>query len=132
MVKTVVRDGAAILRASGVLVWSYVVIVALTLVALLVLSAVAPPDASANAWGHAVVVAVFAVVLPLRLRGARAGKRAAVRALGLIAAVLFLVNVVEALIPSFVPGWMRLEMVVIAVLMVGIVLDVTRWAVRSR
>lgn len=132
MVKTVVRDGAASLRASGVLVWSYVVIVALTLVTLLVLSAVAPPDASANAWGHAVVVAVFAVVLPLRLRGARAGKRAAVRALGLIAAVLFLVNVVEALIPSFVPGWMRLEMVVIAVLMVGIVLDVTRWAVRSR
>lgn len=132
MVKTVVRDGAASLSASGVLVWSYVVIVALTLVALLVLSAVAPPDASANAWGHAVVVAVFAVVLPLRLRGARAGKRAAVRALGLIAAVLFLVNVVEALIPSFVPGWMRLEMIVIAVLMVGIVLDVTRWAVRSR
>lgn len=132
MVKTVVRDGAASVRASGVLVWSYVVIVALTLVALLVLSAVAPPDASANAWGHAVVVAVFAVVLPLRLRGARAGKRVAVRALGLIAAVLFLVNVVEALIPSFVPGWMRLEMVVIAVLMVGIVLDVTRWAVRSR
>lgn len=132
MVKTVVRDGAASVSASGVLVWSYVVIVALTLVALLVLSAVAPPDASANAWGHAVVVAVFAVVLPLRLRGARAGKRAAVRALGLIAAVLFLVNVVEALIPSFVPGWMRLEMIVIAVLMVGIVLDVTRWAVRSR
>lgn len=132
MVKSEARSGPAPLRVAGAFVWSYVALVALTLVALLVLSVAAPPDASANAWGHAVVVAVFAVLLPLRLRGARAGKRSAVRALGLIAAVLFVVNVVEALIPSFVPGWMRLEMLVIAVLMVGIVLDVTRWAVRRR
>jgi len=132
MVKTEPRDGAAPLRIAGALVWSYVVIVALTLVALLVLGVAAPLEANENAWGHAVVVTVFAVVLPLRLRSARAGKRSAVRALGLIAAVLFVVNVVEALIPSFVPGWMRLEMLVIAVLMVGIVLEVARWAVRSR
>lgn len=132
MVKTVPRAGAAHLRIAGALVWSYVVIVALTLVALLVLGVAAPLEANENAWGHAVVVGVFAVVLPLRLRSARAGKRSAVRALGLIAAVLFVVNVVEALIPSFVPGWMRLEMLVIAVLMVGIVLEVARWAVRSR
>ncbi|TDN41868.1 hypothetical protein EDF64_11557 [Curtobacterium flaccumfaciens] len=132
MVKTEPRDGAAPLQITGALVWSYVVIVALTLVALLVLGVAAPLEANENAWGHAVVVAVFAVVLPLRLRSARAGTRSAVRALGLIAAVLFVVNVVEALIPSFVPGWMRLEMLVIAVLMVGIVLEVARWAVRSR
>lgn len=108
-----------------------VLVVALTLVALGVLGAVAPGQATANAWGHAVVVAVFAVLLPLRLRAVRTGKRSAVRAVGLIAAVQLLVNVVEALIPGFVPPWMRIEMIGIAALMGGVVFDVARWAARD-
>jgi hypothetical protein len=42
------------------------------------------------------------------------------------------VNVAEALIPAFVPAWMRLEMTLVALLMVGVVLDVTRWAVLNK
>lgn len=118
------------LALTAALVRIYVALVALTLVALVVLGLTAPERATAHAWGHALVVAVFALVLPLRLRRARAGDRGAVRAVGIVAAVLFLVNVVEAMLPAF-PGWMRVDMLVTALLMLGVVLDVVRWAVRD-
>jgi hypothetical protein len=124
-------DGTGPLPLAPVLVIIYVAIVFATLVALIALSIVTPAQATANAWGHAVIVAVFAVLLPLRLRSTRSGRRNAVRAVGVIAAVLFLVNVVEALIPSFVPLWMRVEMVGVALVMAGVVFDVARWAARD-
>jgi hypothetical protein len=124
-------DGTGPLPLARVLVIVYVAIVFATLVALIALSIVTPAQATANAWGHAVIVAVFAVLLPLRLRSTRSGRRNAVRAVGVIAAVLFLVNVVEALIPSFVPLWMRVEMVGVALVMAGVVFDVARWAARD-
>lgn len=124
-------DGTGPLPLARVLVIVYVAIVFATLVALIALSIVSPAQATANAWGHAVIVAVFAVLLPLRLRSTRSGRRNAVRAVGVIAAVLLLVNVVEALIPSFVPLWMRVEMVCIALVMAGVVFDVARWAARD-
>ncbi len=106
-------------------------VVIATLAALVVLSFTAPNQATSNAWGHAIVVSVFAVVLPLRLRTARTGRRRAIRAVGLISAVLFLVNVIEALIPGFVPLWMRVQMFVIAALMLVVVLEIIRWAVTT-
>lgn len=117
------------LTLADALVRAYVGVVVLTLAALVVLSVTAPEQATAHAWGHAVVVAMFAVVLPLRLRRAREGDRGAVRAVGIVSAVLFLVNVVEALLPAF-PLWMRAVMLVTAVVVLGVVLDVVRWAVR--
>jgi hypothetical protein len=84
---------------------------------LLILSRLSPHLATDHAWGHAVIVAVFALLLPLRLRSARAGNRSGLRAVGIICAVLFLVNIVEILIPGFVPTWMRIEMIGIAALM---------------
>ena len=57
----------------GAIVWTYVAIALGTIAALAVLSAVAPYEATQAAWVHAVIVAVLAVVLPLRLRAARAG-----------------------------------------------------------
>jgi hypothetical protein len=95
----------------------YVVVVAGTVVALAALSVLAPSLAPAEAWGHAVVVAVFAVLLPLRLRSARRGSGSALTAVVVIAAVLAVVNAVEASLAVF-PGWMRVEMVGIAALMV--------------
>ncbi|MCC3314163.1 hypothetical protein [Nocardia africana] len=92
------------LERLGVLVRVYLGIALATVVALAVLSAAAPHEAPREAWGHAVIVAVFAVLLPLRLRSARRGSVAALRAVGLIAAALFLVNVVEALLPHSSPG----------------------------
>lgn len=120
------------LTVAGVVVPIYISVTVATLVVLVVLAKVAPAQATSHAWGHAIVVAVFAILLPLRLRSAQNGRRSAVRAVGLIAAVLFLVNVVEALIPGFVPVWMRWQMVVVAILMLGIVLDVVRWAVTTK
>lgn len=107
------------LRQVSTLVTTYVVITVATLVVLAVLSATAPALATGEAWGHAVIVGVFAVLLPLRLRSARRGGRGALTAVVVIASVLALVNVVEAFLPAF-PGWMRGEMVVIAALMVGV------------
>ena len=106
-------------RAPGLvaLTQAYVVVAVGTVVALAVLAAVAPSLATQDAWGHAVIVAVFAVVLPLRVRAARHGSLSALRAVGIISAVLFLVNVVEAMIPGLFPTWMRIEMAAIAVLM---------------
>lgn len=107
------------LRRVSTLVTTYVAITVATLVVLAVLSATAPTLATGEAWGHAVIVGVFAVLLPLRLRAARRGERRALTAVVVIASVLVLVNVVEAFLPAF-PGWMRGEMVVIAALMVGV------------
>jgi hypothetical protein len=103
-------------RAVGV----YVVMAIGTVIALIVMSSSAPGLATDEAWGHAVVVAVFAVLLPLRLRAARRSRRA-LRAVTVIAGVLVAVNVVEAVLPGVFPTWMRLEMVATAVLMVLVV-----------
>jgi hypothetical protein len=126
------RSTSAALPAAAVLVRVYLAVLVVTLAALAVLTLTAPRLATSNAWGHAVVVAVFAIVLPLRLRRAQPGKRSAIRAVGVISAVLVLINVTEALIPGFVPLWMRLDMGLVALLMVGVVLDVVRWAVVNK
>lgn len=120
------------LHAASLLVRTYLVVTAATIVALIALSLTVARLAPANAWGHAVVVAVFALLLPLRLRRARTGDRGAIRAVGLIASALLVVNVIEAVLPGFVPAWMRAEMVLIALLMAGVVLDVVRWAVMHK
>jgi hypothetical protein len=114
------------------IVGSYVVIVLGTVVALGILSATAPRLAGPDAWVHAMIVAVFAVILPLRVRAARAGSLGALRAVGLISAVLFLVNVIEAVIPGLFPTWMRVEMVGIAVLMAGLILLLVRERLAGR
>jgi hypothetical protein len=90
--------------------------------ALVVMTLVAPWQATDEAWWHAVIVAVFAVLLPVRLRAARRGSRRALTVVAVAAAILVAVNLVEATLPAF-PGWMRVEMVAIAGLMavVGIV-----------
>jgi hypothetical protein len=103
------------------LVRIYVAITVATIVALVIMSATAPRLATDHAWGHAIVVAAFAVLLPLRLRAARKGKAGAARAVTIIASVLLVVNVVEAAIPRAFPAWQRVEMIVIALLMAGIV-----------
>lgn len=107
--------------AAGALVAGYVVISLGTVAALAILSSAAPVPATGEAWGHAVIVAVFAFVLLLRFRSARSGNARAWRAVGVIAAVLLVVNVVEAALPGVFPGWMRIEMVVIAALMCALV-----------
>ena len=103
-------------------VGAYVVIALGTVAVLGILSATAPHLATTGAWVHAVIVAVFAVVLPLRVRAARAVSVGALRAVGLISAALLLVNVVEVLIPGLFPLWLRVEMIGIAVLMAGVIL----------
>ena len=110
------------MHAMAIAVGVYVAIVLGTVAALGILSATAPHLATRDAWVHAVIVAVFAVVLPLRLRAARAGSPGALRAVGIIAAVLFLVNVIEAMIPGLFPLWMRAEMIGIAVVMLAVTL----------
>lgn len=108
------------LQAASIAVRCYVGLTAATVAALIVMSAVAPQLATSDAWGHAVIVVIFAFMLPLRLRSARKGSTRAVRASIVIAAVLLLVNVVEAALPTF-PGWMRAEMALIALLMLLVV-----------
>jgi len=110
------------LRAMAIAIGIYVAIALGTVAALGILSATAPHLATRDAWVHAVIVAVFAVVLPLRLRAARAGSPGALRAVGIISAVLFLVNVIEAMIPGLFPLWMRAEMIGIAVIMLAVIL----------
>jgi hypothetical protein len=52
----------------------YLLVAFATVGILAVLSAVAPHEAPRDTWVHAVIVAVFAVLLPLRLRSARGVK----------------------------------------------------------
>jgi hypothetical protein len=110
------------LRRATPLIAGYVAVVVATLVALAVLSGTDPSQATGDAWVHAVIIGVFAVLLPLRLRAARRGRPRAAGAVLVIAAVLVVVNLVEALIPALFPTWMRIEMVGIAALMAAVVL----------
>lgn len=105
----------------------YAAITAATLIALVVMAATGTGAATTDAWVHAVIVAVFAGLLLLRARAAGRGNRGALRAVGIIAGVLLVANVVEAALPLF-PLWMRVEMIVIAALMAVEVLLVVRAA----
>jgi hypothetical protein len=120
------------LRAMAAVVAAYVVIALGTVAALGIMSAATPHLATRQAWIHAVIVAVFAVILPLRLRSAQGGSLRALRAVGLISAALFLVNVIEALLPGLFPVWMRTEMIGIAVLMASVILLVVRERLANR
>lgn len=100
----------------------YVVVAVATLAALVVLSVVDPAAATQEAWVHAVVVGALALLLPLRVRAARRGSRRALVAVRVIAAVLLVANLVEALVPGLFPTWMRVEMVGLAALMAAVLL----------
>jgi hypothetical protein len=116
----------------SVVVRVYVGVAVATVAVLAVLAGAGSSLATPDAWVHAVIVAVFAVVLPLRLRAAREGRRSGLRAVGIISGVLVLANAVEAMIPGLFPGWMRVEMVGIAALMALAVLLVVQAAVAPR
>ncbi len=117
--------------ALSALVYGYLAVAVGTVAALVILNA-APAQATPDAWIHALIVAGFAVLLPLRLRSARAGSRRGLRAVGMIGAVLFLVNVIEAAIPGLFPLWLRVVMVGIAGLMAAVVALVIRVALDAR
>jgi hypothetical protein len=125
MVNTLWNEGDR-QRAMVITVGIYVAMVLGTIATLGILAATAPHLATHDAWIHAVIVAGFAVVLPLRLRAARAGSSRALRAVGVIAAVLFLVNVIEAMIPGLFPFWMRAEMIAIALVTAAVVVLVVQ------
>jgi hypothetical protein len=123
---------SAQLRAVSLVVRGYVVLTLGTIVALIIMAVAVPHLATKEAWGHAVIVLIFACLLPLRVRAARAGSAGALRAVAIIAAALLVVNVVEATLPDAFPGWMRIEMVAIAVLMAVLVSMVVRGIRQSR
>jgi hypothetical protein len=119
------------LAAAYAVVRVYVTLTLATVVALAVLSAVTPRLATSEAWGHAVIVTVFAALLPLRLRAARRGSGRALRAATIIAVVLLVVNLIEAALPHAFPAWMRLDMVVVALLMATLAASLIRVARRQ-
>jgi hypothetical protein len=102
------------------LVGAYVAVTLGTLVALAVMAGAAPSLATSEAWGHAVIVAVFAIVLLMRTRAALKGSRAGLRAVTVIGCVLLVVNLVEAVLPGAFPLWMRVEMLFIAAMMLAL------------
>lgn len=123
-----VNTSASPLNASAAVVRAYVALTAATVLTLVLLSFVAPHLATGHAWGHAIIVVVFAVLLPLRMRAAREGKRSGLRAVGIISGTIVAVNLVEGVLPGFFPTWMRVEMFSIAALMAGNVLLVVHAA----
>ena len=112
---------SADLATASTVVRAYVALTVATVVALIVMSAVAPHLATDEAWGHALIVFVFVILLPLRMRAARKGSARALRAVTIMSAAVLVVNAVEAALPHAFPGWMRVEMVMIAVLMAVLV-----------
>ena len=108
------------------LVGLYLAISVVTLVVLGLLSAVGSKEATSSAWGHAVIVAFFAVLLEMRMRAARRGSRRASVAVLIIAAVLLVANIIEAAAPGAFPTWMRFEMLAIAAVMVGVIITSIR------
>ncbi|MEU6441270.1 hypothetical protein [Streptomyces sp. NPDC047046] len=118
------------LGAVSVLVGVYAAAMVGTVVALAVLASTAPEQATQEAWGHALIVVFFAILLLVRLRSARSGSTRAVRALGIIATAMLVVNLVEAALPGVFPEWMRVEMMAIALWMAVLLILVRRAAGR--
>lgn len=113
------------------LVAVYVLLTIASIVLLVILSAIGSDQATNEAWGHAVIVAVFSILLPLRLSAARRGSVGAFRAVMIIAAVVLVVNLVEALLPGTFPAWMRVEMGAVVVVM-ALLLAALRGALGAR
>lgn len=67
------------------MVYAYVAVSLATLGALAVISVTTPATATPDAWGHGAIVAVFAIVLPLRARAACRGSAGSLRALLVLA-----------------------------------------------
>lgn len=128
VVNTRVASRPSRMRVIGNLVVAYVAIVVGTVVALGVLTAIGSAKATTDAWVHCVIVAAFAVLLPLRLRSAQSGSVGGPRAVGIISAALFLVNVVEVMVPGLFPLWLQVVMVGIAALMAAVIALVIREA----
>lgn len=99
----------------------YSFLAVLTVILLGIFSVTKSQLATKDAWVHAIIVVVFAVVVPVRANAARNGNRSALRATGIIASVLFLVNIIEGLVPNFMPMWIRADMFVVATLMACII-----------
>ncbi|MFJ4434640.1 hypothetical protein [Streptomyces sp. NPDC088923] len=118
------------LGAVSVLVGVYAAAMVGTIVVLAVMASMAPEEATDEAWGHALIVMFFAILLLVRLRSARSGSTRAVRALGIIATAVLVVNLVEAALPGVFPGWMRVEMMAIALWMSVLLILVRRAAGR--
>ena len=114
------------------LISAYVLSVVATVVTLAVLSALDSVEATTEAWVHALIMAVFSFLLPVRVRAARRGSRGALRATGLIASVLVLANAITAILPWAFPVWMRCQMVAVAVLMAAVVVCVSIQAATGR
>jgi hypothetical protein len=73
--------------------------------------------ATDEAWGHAIVVLVFAVLLvPAAARAAR-GSRGAYRRLLVVSIVIPVVSVVLVALPDLLPPWMRVEQAAYGVLL---------------
>ena len=105
------------LDASAAVIRAYVALTVVTVLALVLFSLVASDLATGHAWGHAAIVLVFALLLALRFRAARDGRRSGLRAVGIISGALVAVNLVEGVLPGFFPTWMRVEMLCVAALM---------------
>lgn len=116
----------SLLTTATRLVAGYVLLTIVSVLTLIVLSALGSDEATSDAWGHAVIVAAFSVLLALRLRAARRGSAPGLKAVGIIAVVLLVVNVVEAALPHAFPVWMRVEMLAVAIVMAALVVAVRR------
>lgn len=119
--ETLSGDRSDNLTTASRIVGAYVALTIASVVILAVLAAAGSAQATSEAWGHAVIVLVFSVLLPLRLRAARRGSEGASRAVTIIGTVLLVVNLVEAVLPHAFPSWMRVEMVLVVGLMAGLV-----------
>ncbi|WP_344983585.1 hypothetical protein [Deinococcus rubellus] len=78
--------------------------------------------ATSEAWTHAGIVCIFAVVLLSVVRRAAAGGRGAYRRLQIVSAVLPVVSLLEAVIPGLFPTWMRVEQLSYAGLLLAVAL----------
>jgi hypothetical protein len=83
-----------------------------------------------EAWGHEIVLLAFAIVL-VRVAGrAATGNRRAYLRLRIIGLVVPIASVVEALIPGFLPDWMRVEQLLYGGWLLAVVVLASRPSVR--
>ena len=83
-----------------------------------------------HAWGHEVILLVFAVVL-VRVAGrAAAGNPRAYLRLRIVAIVVAVASLVVAAIPGFLPEWMRVEQLLYGILVAAVAVLAHRPAVR--
>jgi len=113
------------------LIIAFIALSAATLIAAFFLSHSDPALVNSTVWSRAITVLIDSLVVLSYTKRASAGHAKAYRNLRWLSAGSVIGVLVPAALPGLLPGWMRLELVVCGLLLIGVVVSINSSKVRA-